>query len=814
MADSKLSALSAVASVTGTQEFYVNDAAASKKATATQIQTFVLASYAGASSITTLGTVGTGVWQGTIVSPTYGGTGVNNASRTLTINTNSGTIAFAAASKTLTISKSLTLDGTDGTTLTFPATSATIARTDAAQTFTGTQTFSSTIAGSINGNAATVTTNANLTGHVTSSGNTTTIPAGTVTLAMMANIASGSLIYRKTASAGVPEVQTLATLKTDLGLTGTNSGDQTITLTGNVTGSGTGSFATTIANNVVTLGMMAQMATASFLGRNTASTGNVEVLSAATAKTMLGLVKGDVGLGNVENTALSTWAGTSNITTLGTIGTGTWNATVISLAKGGTGVALSDPNADRIMFWDDSAGVVDWLTLGTNLSITGTTLNASGGGITNGAGNNVIPKSDGTNLVASVLTESSGHILLGASARLASSYQTGYISFHDDTTQNAIRFAPQGAEGSYWKTYETGTGTNTKLYLQFLPRATGATYNGTTVLDSYASNMSLAVTSTEIVRIVGAGYVGIGHSAFNTISSPLDVLSTTAQLKLRYDVNNYLSITVAGTGGTTFDIASDNGTPGFTFSKQIRSTLTGSGAPGLDFATSDTYLLARVITNTTGSSDKHLYLNYNAGATSNVILYSNNTEVFKVSGGNLATVTGGLTVTGDITTTSGTITAGNFSAPTGALEVANHVYGSDWNGNFTVPTKDAVYDKIETLPTLTSTSTFTNKRITPRVGTVASSATPTINTDDVDMYRITGLTTDITSMTTNLSGTPTDGQRLWISITGTAARTITWGTSFEASTVALPTTTVTTDRLDVGFVWNTVTSKWRCVAVA
>lgn len=39
--------------------------------------------------------------------------------------------------------------------------------------------------------------------------------------------------------------RTVAQVKTDLGLTGTNSGDQTITLTGDVTGSGTGSFATT-----------------------------------------------------------------------------------------------------------------------------------------------------------------------------------------------------------------------------------------------------------------------------------------------------------------------------------------------------------------------------------------------------------------------------------------------------------------------------------------------------------------------------------------------------------------------------------------
>jgi hypothetical protein len=37
---------------------------------------------------------------------------------------------------------------------------------------------------------------------------------------------------------------------------------------------------------------------------------------------------------------------------------------------------------------------------------------------------------------------------------------------------------------------------------------------------------------------------------------------------------------------------------------------------------------------------------------------------------------------------------------------------------------------------------------------------------------------------------------------------------FEASTVALPTTTVSTNRMDIIFIWNTVTSKWRCLSVA
>jgi hypothetical protein len=50
----------------------------------------------------------------------------------------------------------------------------------------------------------------------------------------------------------------------------------------------------------------------------------------------------------------------------------------VALARGGTGASLADPGADRIVFWDDSAGAIDWLLLGTGLSISDKTLNAVG----------------------------------------------------------------------------------------------------------------------------------------------------------------------------------------------------------------------------------------------------------------------------------------------------------------------------------------------------------------------------------------------------------------------------------------------------
>ena len=55
------------------------------------------------------------------------------------------------------------------------------------------------------------------------------------------------------------------------------------------TGDVTGATALTIAANAVTLTKMADMATASLLGRNTAAVGDPEVLPVATVKTMLGL---------------------------------------------------------------------------------------------------------------------------------------------------------------------------------------------------------------------------------------------------------------------------------------------------------------------------------------------------------------------------------------------------------------------------------------------------------------------------------------------------------------------------------------------
>lgn len=84
----------------------------------------------------------------TITTSTYNGNTWTAGTGTLTL----------AALKTLTVNNSITLAGTDATTMTFPTTSATIARTDAGQTFTGTNAFGTLTATTFNGNTLTAGT--------------------------------------------------------------------------------------------------------------------------------------------------------------------------------------------------------------------------------------------------------------------------------------------------------------------------------------------------------------------------------------------------------------------------------------------------------------------------------------------------------------------------------------------------------------------------------------------------------------------------------------------------------------------------------
>lgn len=70
-------------------------------------------------------------------------------------------------------------------------------------------------------------------------------------------------------------------------------------------------------------------------------------------------VKTDLSLNNVENTAISTWTGSTNIVTVGTIGTGTWQGTDIDVgyidgSSGTNGQVLTTDGTDAS--WQDASG--------------------------------------------------------------------------------------------------------------------------------------------------------------------------------------------------------------------------------------------------------------------------------------------------------------------------------------------------------------------------------------------------------------------------------------------------------------------------
>lgn len=330
-------------------------------------------------------------------------------------------------------------------------------------------------------------------------------------------------------------------------------------------------------------------------------------------------------------------------------------------------------------------------------------------------------------------------------------------------------------------------------------------------LASVAINTSL-ISDTDNTDDLGSALIGWRTGYFSTsILTPTVIADTSAGLLL--ESSNGTDVGLLGAGNT--------------------ANVEWYGSHNFDTATANTIAIFGA-SKTLSSADTATYpslteLSYVKGVTSAIQTQLN----AKVDDG--AVTTSGLTmatsrILGRTTASTGAIeelTAGSsLSLSAGSLDTIQDIRTSaspEFTGvnvghatDTTITRSAAGVIAVEgvVIPSISSTNTLTNKRITKRVGTTTSSATPTINTDNVDYYSLTAQTADITSFTTNLSGTPTDAQTLWISITGTAARAITWGSSFESSTVTLPTTTVSTDRLDVGFVWNASTSKWRCVAKA
>ena len=203
---------------------------------------------AGSSSLTTVGTIASGTWNGGIIGPTYGGTGVNNGASTITIGGNLTLSGAYSTTITATASTSVTLP-TSGTIISsVTALNSAVTGTPNSSTFLrGDGTWSAPAGGgTVTSVGGTGTVNGlTLTGTVTSSGNLTL--GGTLSLATAPAIgttsaAAGNFTTIGATTQGTGQFTSLSASSTiTLNTTGSNqsyttTGVGTITITSGTTG--------------------------------------------------------------------------------------------------------------------------------------------------------------------------------------------------------------------------------------------------------------------------------------------------------------------------------------------------------------------------------------------------------------------------------------------------------------------------------------------------------------------------------------------------------------------------------------------------
>ena len=324
---------------------------------------------AGSSSITTVGTIASGTWNGSVIDPTYGGTGVNNSTRTLTISGASRTLDQDVAS-----GASPNFIGTN-----FSGTASSLAVGSAVNATNATNAGKSTNLAGGTANQIAYQTGANTTSFITAASGTNTFLSWTgsaftwttVSLATTAtNLAGGAAnrIHVQTGAdtSGFIVAPTVASTYltwtgsafafaavtgatggtvTSVGGTGTVSG---ISLSGTVTSSGN-----------LTLGGTLSLISPPAIGSTTPNTGAFTILTVNSASTSA-VTLSPTGSGTV--TIAPTTAGTINNMSIGATTRAAGNFTSLdtnnrytnsfqsTTADGGGSIYLSNATNARIEF--------------------------------------------------------------------------------------------------------------------------------------------------------------------------------------------------------------------------------------------------------------------------------------------------------------------------------------------------------------------------------------------------------------------------------------------------------------------------------
>ncbi|MFZ9272090.1 MAG: hypothetical protein ACO24B_01600 [Ilumatobacteraceae bacterium] len=352
-------------------------------------------------------------------------------------------------------------------------------------------------------------------------------------------------------------------------VSGSNTGDQTITLTGDVTGSGTGSFAATIANDAVTYAKIQNVsATDKLLGRSSAGAGDIEEITCTSfARTLL------------DDADASTARSTLGAFELPSLTSGS------VLFSNGTTIAQDNAN----LFWDDTNN-----RLGIGTSSPSARLNVVR------IGEQLRLNYDSGNY-ASFEKTSSGQLTVnlegGSSGR----------SLRITGTNPSVSVV--GDSNSYYTVFSVRD-MNGGVYLSPRYNLDAASLISTKAI-SFVAGSSFDFGGTPNMHLNTSGNLGIGTGSYP--GARLHSISATQQLRLGYDGSNYAGFTVTSAGqlnlastGTTrgIQIESSGGRLGFYGTTPISRPTTGSasatftantGTAVNDASTFDGYTLKQIV---------------------------------------------------------------------------------------------------------------------------------------------------------------------------------------------------------------------------